>query len=67
MYFLTESRICVEGRKYTVYGIKYNDELFAEDISADKDDVQRLVRQCNEYQLEPIHMFDVIDDFLAGI
>ena len=65
MYFLTKDKVIVEGREYTVYGMKYNDGPFAADLSTDKHSVQRLVEKCNEYQLEPIHMFDVIEDFLA--
>ena len=67
MYFLTKDQVIVEGREYTVYGMNYNDGPFAADLSTDKHSVQRLVEKCNEYKLEPIHMFDVIEDFLAEI
>ena len=65
MYFLTKDKVYVEGKEYTVYGMRYDDELVVGDLSTDLDKVKELVRKCNEYQLEPIHMFDVIDDFIA--
>lgn len=67
MYFLTKTRVCVEGEEHMVYGMKFNDELRFDDISEDKESVSALVEDCNKYQLEPIHMLDVIEDFLAGL
>lgn len=65
MYFLTQKSIVLEGREYTVYGMKYNDELCAEDISSDKEKVRKLVSDCNKYSLSPIHMYEVIENFIA--
>lgn len=67
MYFLTKTRVCVEGEEYTVYGMKFNEDLRFDDISEGKGSVSTLVEDCNKYQLEPIHMLDVIEDFLAGL
>ena len=67
MYFLTKDKVIVEGGEYTVYGMRYDDGPIAADLSTDKRVVQGLVEKCNKYQLEPIHMFDVIEDFLAEI
>lgn len=65
MYFLTQKRKVLEGSEYTVYGMRYNDELYAEDISPDKEKVRRLVSDCNKHSLSPIHMYEVIEDFIA--
>ena len=34
------------------------------DVSADKSKVEELVDLCNKEQLEPVHIYDVIEDFL---
>ena len=65
MYTLTEKTVMVEGKECTVYGIRYDDEFFAADVSADAARVRQLVGDCNRYCLDPIHLMDVIEDFLA--
>ena len=65
MYTLTKKTVTVEGKEYTVYGIRYNDDFFADDVSSDKSKVEKLVMDCNRYSLDPIHLYDVIEDFLA--
>lgn len=35
------------------------------DLSADKESVLKLVNACNEENLLPIHLCDVVEDFLA--
>ena len=37
------------------------------DISADIEPIERLVKDCNNLQLEPIHLQDVVTDFLATV
>lgn len=37
---------------------------FVSDVSTDHDAVLDLVRRCNKHQLSPIHLWDVIEDFL---
>lgn len=65
MYCLTRKNIILEGKEYTVYGIRYSDEIFAEDVSADIAKVTQLVADFNRYSLEPIHFYDAIEDFLS--
>lgn len=65
MYFLTKKTITVENGEYTVYGMMYNDELRVDDISTDVQKVRTLVDSCNSHSLDPIHMFDVVEDFIA--
>lgn len=48
----------------TVYGISYGDKHIY-DISVSKYAVEALVLKCNRYHLNPIHLKDVIYDFLS--
>lgn len=50
----------------SVYGVKYGD-LQIDDISADKDRVKKFVNDINKYQLSPIHLGDVVDDFVESV
>ena len=36
------------------------------DVSSDAELVEKLVQNCNRFELSPEHLRDVIDDFLAG-
>lgn len=37
------------------------------DLCTEAEPVERLVDACNSLQLDPIHLYDVIDDFLAEL
>lgn len=50
----------------SVYGVKYGN-LQIDDISADKDRVKKFVDDINKYQLSPIHLGDVVDDFVESM
>ena len=50
----------------SVYGVKYGD-LQIDDISADKDRVKKFVNDINKYQLAPIHLGDVVADFVESM
>lgn len=62
MYELTEQK----KNDISVYGIKYGN-LQIDDISADKDKVRKFVNDINKYQLSPIHLGDVVDDFVESM
>lgn len=62
MYELTEQKT----NDISVYGIKYGN-LQIDDISADKDKVEKFVDDINKYQLSPIHLGDVVDDFVESV
>ncbi len=62
MYELTEQK----KNDISVYGVKYGD-LQIDDISADKDRVKKFVDDINKYQLSPIHLGDVIEDFVESV
>lgn len=34
------------------------------DVSTDKNKVENLIALCNEEHLDPVHIYDVIEDFL---
>lgn len=62
MYELTEQK----KNDISVYGVKYVD-LQIDDISADKDRVKKFVDDINKYQLSPIHLGDVVVDFVESV
>lgn len=62
MYELTEQK----KNDISVYGIKYGN-LQIDDISTDKDKVRKFVNDINKYQLSPIHLGDVVDDFVESM
>ena len=35
------------------------------DISSDKEGLSRLVKDCNDLKLSLVHLYDVVEDFLA--
>ena len=65
-----------EGRCYTTYGIaaralcgsEQNNVTVASvpDISTDGEAVDVLVAHCNRLALSPVHLNDVVEDFLLG-
>lgn len=62
MYELTEQK----KNDISVFGVKYED-LQIDDISADKDRVRKFVNDINKYQLSPIHLGDVVADFVESM
>ena len=62
MYELTEQK----KNDISVYGVKYGD-LQIDDISTDKDRVKKFVDDINKYQLSPIHLGDVVVDFVESV
>ena len=36
------------------------------DVSSDRNQIQQLVALCNDLKLDPIHLPDVLDDFLVN-
>lgn len=35
------------------------------DVSVEGDSVKELARLCNEYQVSPIHLWDVVEDWIS--
>ena len=71
MYRLKEGSICDEhGIAWTVYGIEAVDEageipFCFPDVFFDREKATAFVRMCNEQQVEPVHLPDVISNALA--
>jgi len=67
MFFLSKGEYLLENRAYIGYGIGCcidgNDMIF-EDLSTDREKVQNLVDICNRSYLSPLHLCDVVSDFL---
>ena len=61
-YIVTYGIACVEEDD----GIK---ELISQipDVSNNREEVEQLVKLCNEQHLSPIHLQDVVDDLLATV
>ena len=62
MYELIEQK----KNDISVYGVKYGD-LQIDDISVDKDRVEKFVNDINKYQFSPIHLGDVVADFVESM
>ena len=73
-YLLTEREYIIDGVSHLGYGIRLVDKsnltgdgVTYNDISTNKEQVERLVLLCNEFKLCPIHLKDVIEDFLFEV
>ena len=55
-----------DGKPIETYGITCGERKI-KDISTDKQKVESLINLCNENNLSPIHLDDVIDDFLVDL
>lgn len=66
MYWVVR-KICEdeENGSYTSYGIA-TDGYVIEDISTDREMVEKLVHLCNTYELSKVHLMDVVEDWVAG-
>jgi len=60
---LSESKY-VSGGYIKSYGIITEENKVVRDITDDYGDICELVRRLNRYEVEPLHLQDVIDDFL---
>ena len=65
-YSLMRGIYLIDGDSYVGYGIGYteNSTLSFEDLALDPIVVAKLVKLCNELDLSPIHLKDVVEDFL---
>lgn len=71
-YFIVESTVTVNGIPQITYGIATLDVSSPEafdaciyDITTDRKSIEQLVALCNREKLSPIHLYDVIEDFLC--
>lgn len=71
-YVLLEDNLVFEENTYLTYGIAVaeSDKTHGEEyhnISTDRDAVFSLVKRCNELLLDPVHLKDVVEDFLISV
>lgn len=66
-YVLIKGLYSIDGDTHIGYGIGYNDDssLFFEDLTTNPTLVTNLVKLCNDLNLSPIHLKDVLEDFLV--
>ena len=63
MYKICKSTKEIEGKIYTVFGIEC-ENIRIDDVSSDRIRVIRLVELANALSLSPVHIKDVVIDFL---
>lgn len=63
MYKICKSTKEIEGQIYTVFGIE-REGIRIDDVSSDRIRVIRLVELANALSLSPVHIKDVVIDFL---
>ena len=65
-YALIQGSYLIDGETHIGYGIGYtqNSVLSFEDLTLNRTDAAKLVTLCNELDLSPIHLNDVVEDFL---
>ncbi len=69
-YFMFPHLTKIEEKIVKSYGIVGFEKLFygkiVKDITNDRNAIKHLVKDLNEYQLELVHLDDVIEDFLTN-
>ncbi|MBQ5321172.1 MAG: hypothetical protein J6K88_03825 [Oscillospiraceae bacterium] len=65
MYKCVEQRIkSEENGEYRSYGIRVSRDKVIEDVSTDKNFVEALTEKLNRLKVDPIHIYDVLEDEL---
>lgn len=65
-YFLIANTYIVEDRSHIGYGIGCRaDNSAFEDMSTDLIVIGNLINLCNKLKLSPLHLKDVVEDFLV--
>lgn len=71
LYSIFEDEYFLEGETHIGFGIcitsTSDNEVVTkiEDVTASKYDIFALIQLCNELSLDPIHIYDVVEDFLS--
>lgn len=65
MYQITVSKISQDEEECDIFGIRWEETIIM-DLSTNRNAVQALVDECNRAGLDPIHLWDVAEDFLAA-
>lgn len=65
-YTLIQGSYSIEGESHLGYGIGYTEgvALSFENLTVNCIPIAKLVKLCNDLDLSPIHLKDVVEDFL---
>ncbi len=55
----------IDGAWYTVYGIACG-RMTISNVSSDADKLSKLIALCNTLELSPLHLPEVVEDFLLA-
>ena len=58
--------VCYGLRAYRREGNRWQEVAYISDVCADGATVRRLARTCTQGNLDPCHLFDVVEDFLGS-
>lgn len=66
MYEVIKTKIILEGetQKKTTYGLRHDDGTVFEDVSANREEAERLARYFTEQGLAPYQLKDVLTDMI---
>ena len=53
-------------RAYERVGKKWREVAYVSDVCVDAATVRRLARSCTQGNLDPCHLFDIVEDFLGS-
>ena len=65
-YVISVSGQILEGSCYQAFGIRCEDEEI-HDLARDASILEPLLQRCNEMDLDPLHLRDVAEDFVADL
>ena len=64
-----EELVSEDGIKYNGYGIRVEEDdreiVFISDVTDEREALEALVRRCNDGELEAIHIYEIVEDFLS--
>lgn len=63
---ITEQCTNEDGVSYTAYGIRC-DERIVHDLTSLRDEAERFLALINDLDVSPLHIADVIEDYLANL
>lgn len=67
MWKITEKKMVSEdGEDYTGYGVAC-EECSVEDITSERAAISKLTDDLNRYEASPLHIWDIVENFLAEL